>query len=128
MFKNIRKNRSTHAALHHPPINYFFCSLTNLAAVFLVSIEDQTEGLTALMLFCKTISLSFEIIIDSVLTAAVSRVLFSSTSPIKARYFLAIDSQSATFSIRVVFPKLSCDPSGLRWTTPTVTESVNGFD
>lgn len=47
----------------------------------------------------------------------------SADSPIKALYFLAIASQSVTFSIRVALLKLNWEPNGLRWTTDKATES-----
>lgn len=49
----------------------------------------------------------------------------SDSPPNSKRYFLAMDSQSTTDSIRVPggAPKLNCDPNGDRWTTDNATES-----
>lgn len=47
----------------------------------------------------------------------------SGSSLMRARYFLAINSQSTTFSIFVALLKLSWEPIGLRWTTDKRVES-----
>lgn len=64
----------------------------------------------------------FDWLSDSVCTEPVS----SGSPPNSKRYFLAIASQSTTFSIRVPAcpAKLNCDPSGDRCTTDNATESV----
>lgn len=50
----------------------------------------------------------------------------SDSTPNRDRYFLAMVSQSTTFSMRVLgcWPKLSCDPSGDKCTTDSPTESI----
>ncbi|CAB0017029.1 unnamed protein product, partial [Nesidiocoris tenuis] len=59
-------------------------------------------------------------LLDAVSTLATP----SSPSPINDRYFFAMASQSATFSILVAeLLKLSWDPSGLRCTTLRATGS-----
>ena len=56
--------------------------------------------------------------------AASPSALVSCCSPMSARYFLAIASQSATFSNFVAaLLKLNWDPRGLRWTTLKATGS-----
>lgn len=49
----------------------------------------------------------------------------SGSPPNSNRYFLAIDSQSTTLSIRVPgdWPKLNCEPNGDKWTTDNAVES-----
>lgn len=63
----------------------------------------------------------------SAVSSSFSMLIGSSGSALmRALYFLAIISQSTTFSILVALLKLNWEPKGLRWTTDRRVESGIG--